>query len=61
VDLGLSKKRGRRPEPLGAGTPGADHHDSRIRQAAESIDPGALVQFRGVIARMTENLDRIEK
>ena len=30
-------------------------------QAAESIDPGALAQFRGVIARMTENLDRIEK
>ena len=30
-------------------------------QAAESIDPGALAQFRRVIARMTENLDRIEK
>jgi len=30
-------------------------------QAAESIDPAALAQFRRVIARMTENLDRIEK
>jgi DNA-binding MarR family transcriptional regulator len=29
-------------------------------QAAESIDQAALAQFRRVIARMTENLDRIE-
>jgi DNA-binding MarR family transcriptional regulator len=29
-------------------------------QGAESIDPAALAQFRRVIARMTENLDRIE-
>ena len=30
-------------------------------QAAESIDPAALAQFRRAIARMTENLDRIER
>jgi DNA-binding MarR family transcriptional regulator len=30
-------------------------------RAAETIDQAALAQFRGVIARMTENLDRIEK
>ena len=30
-------------------------------QGAEGIDPAALAQFRRVIARMTENLDRIER
>ena len=30
-------------------------------QAAESIDAASLAQFRRVIARMTENLDRIER
>src|SRR6185503_3659069 len=30
-------------------------------QGAEGVDPAALAQFRRVIARMTENLDRIER
>ena len=30
-------------------------------QGAEGIDPAELAQFRRVIARMTENLDRIER
>ena len=30
-------------------------------QAAEGIDPAELVRFRRVIARMTENLDRVER
>ena len=30
-------------------------------QAAEGIDPAELAQFRHLIARMTQNLDRIER
>jgi MarR family transcriptional regulator, organic hydroperoxide resistance regulator len=30
-------------------------------QGSEGVDPAALAQFRRVIARMTENLDRIER
>ena len=30
-------------------------------QAAESIEPAELARFRRVIARMTENLDRIDR
>jgi DNA-binding MarR family transcriptional regulator len=30
-------------------------------QGSDGIDPAALAQFRRVIARMTENLDRIER
>jgi DNA-binding MarR family transcriptional regulator len=30
-------------------------------RGAEGIDPAAVAQFRRVIARMTENLDRIER
>ena len=30
-------------------------------QGSEGIDPAALAQFRRVVARMTENLDRIER
>jgi DNA-binding MarR family transcriptional regulator len=30
-------------------------------QGAEGVDPAALAQFHRVIARMTENLDRIER
>jgi MarR family transcriptional regulator, organic hydroperoxide resistance regulator len=30
-------------------------------QGAEGIDPAALAQFRHVIGRMTQNLDRIER
>jgi DNA-binding MarR family transcriptional regulator len=30
-------------------------------QSSEGVDPGELARFRRVIARMTENLDRIER
>ena len=30
-------------------------------QGAEGIDPGELAQFRRVIVRMTQNLDRVER